>query len=72
MEHKNLDEYLKNTKMTVLELAAACGVKQPTISNLRHGRYHPSPQLAAKIEKITGIPLRTLLGLESSENHKKG
>jgi hypothetical protein len=30
------------------------------------GKRLPSPRLAAKIETITGIPLRTLLGLEAT------
>ena len=63
----SLDEYLIHEKMTAQQLAAAVGVKHPTISNIRRGRYRPSPELAAKIEKITGIPLRRLLLPDEAE-----
>jgi len=67
MNNLNISEYLKRSGMRQKELAAAVGVQQSMISMIRHGKSHPSPRLAARIEAITGIPLRTLLGLDSPE-----
>ena len=49
--------------MNERQLASAVGVRQPTINMIRNGKSRPSPELAARIEKITGIPLRVLLGV---------
>ena len=44
--------------------------QQSMISMIRHGRCRTSPQLAAKLEAITGIPLRVLLGLGEPDVYK--
>ena len=68
MNNVNISEYLKRSGMRQRQLAEAVGVQQSMISMIRHGKCRPSPRLAARIEAITGIPLRTLLGLDSVEN----
>ena len=65
-----IHEMLKG--ITDKELAARTGCCVANINMIRHGKRRPSPELAAKIEAITGIPLRTLLGLDSHEPGKEG
>jgi len=57
-------EYMSNHQVSQRRLAMQVGVSPPHMNALVKGKRRPSPQLAAKIEAITGIPLRTLLGLD--------
>jgi len=68
MKYGNLREYFAATRGNQIALARQLGCGQSTLSLLANGRRRPSPRLAARLEKITGIPLRTLLGLDSVEN----
>ncbi len=58
-----LASYLEQTQLTQSDFAAAVGVKQSTISRLKNGRFAPSLELAAKIEKLTkgAVPAAALL-----------
>ena len=62
MIHETLKEFKDK------ELAAKTGCCVANINMIRHGKRRPSPKLAARLEKITGIPLRTLLGLDNEES----
>ena len=67
MKYKTVGEYLKANKIRQREFGALIGIHQSHISEMVNGKYRPRPELAAKIEEITGIPLRTLLGLDNEE-----
>lgn len=58
---KTISEYLKLTNTTGKQLADRLGISDSYMSMLRLGKRRPSPQLAQKIEAITGIPFKTLL-----------
>ena len=68
MKYKTVGEYLKANKIRQQKFAELIGIHQSHVSEMVHGKYRPRPRLAARIEAITGIPLRTLLGLDSVEN----
>ncbi len=61
MIHKTISEYLNNTKTTGKQLADALGISDSYMSMLRLGQRRPSPELAQKIEAVTGIPFKKLL-----------
>ncbi len=61
MIHKTINEYLMHKHMTPKQLAAKLGISESYMSMLRSGRRRPSPELARKIEALTGIPLKNLL-----------
>ena len=47
--------------MTQKEIAKKLGCSQQFISAVLHGRKRPSPRMAARLERITGVPLRVWL-----------
>ncbi len=61
MIHKTINEYLMHKHMSPKQLAAKLGISESYMSMLRSGRRRPSPELARKIETLTGIPLKNLL-----------
>ena len=67
MRDTSLRKRLKTKRMSAANLAVPCGVSCGHMAAVFNGSRRPSPRLAAKIEAITGIPLRTLLGLDAPE-----
>ena len=67
MRYRTVGEYLKAKKIRQRQFAAQMGMSQSHVSELVRGKHRPSPKLAAKIEKITGIPLRRLLLPDEAE-----
>ncbi len=61
MLHRTIDGYLKHTKTSGKELAEALGISDSYMSMLRLGQRRPSPEVAQKIEAVTGIPFKKLL-----------
>lgn len=62
-----LEIWLRKNNVTQTELARLLGVTKARISNIaRHGS-RPRPELALRIEEITGIDARHLLGIEKPE-----
>jgi HTH-type transcriptional regulator / antitoxin HigA len=61
MKYQSIQEYLEKTGTTEKEFAEKIGVSQPFVSLLKNGTRRPNPELAEKIEAITGIPFRKLL-----------
>lgn len=59
----NLIDYFSAARGNQIVLARKIGCKQSALSAIANGKLRPSPELAAKIEAITGIPLRELLGV---------
>lgn len=54
-----LDEYIRDKGVTEAELAGQVGVTQPYIGRLRKRYRRASPEVAKKLEKVTGIPAET-------------
>jgi len=62
-----LEIWLRNNDVTQSKLARLLGVRACTISRIaRHGD-RPRPELALRIEEITGIDARRLLGIEKPQ-----
>ena len=63
MNHKDktIREYLRRSGRTERQLARLLGVSQPYVNMLKNGRRRPRPELAERIEAVTGIPFRKLL-----------
>ena len=72
MEYTNISEYFGEGRGNQICLARKIGCSQTTLSSIATGRRRPSPKLAAKIEKITGIPLRRLLLPDEEEEGGEG
>jgi transcriptional regulator with XRE-family HTH domain len=61
-KHKHLlQDYLDRTGRSQASLARELHITPSYASMIISGRRRPSPELAAKIESVTGIPLRDLL-----------
>jgi len=58
---KIYSEYLSVNQIRQRSLAKQAGISPAHMNMLIKGKRRPSPLIAAKIEKITGIPLRRLL-----------
>ena len=61
MIYKTINDYLLHKHMSPKQLAARLGISESYMSLLRLGRRRPSPDLAQKIEAVTGIPFKRLL-----------
>ena len=61
MIHTSICEYMIHKHMSPKQLAAKLDISESYMSMLRSGRRRPSPELARKIETLTGIPLKNLL-----------
>lgn len=61
MIHESIEEYLTQNKMSEAELAEKIGVTQAYVNMMKKGERRPSPELAQKIEAVTGIPFKNLL-----------
>ena len=61
MIYKPVNDYLINKHMSPKQLAAKLGISESYMSMLRLGRRRPSPDLAQKIEAVTGVPFERLL-----------
>ena len=70
-DYKNIRDYLEKTGKTESELAQLACISQAHVNMLKNGSRRPTPELAARLEAITGIPLRTLL-LKSGKRSGKG
>jgi transcriptional regulator with XRE-family HTH domain len=61
MRYKSISEYLERTGKKQKDLSAQLGISQAFLNEIKSGKKRPSPELAAKIEVLTGIPFRKLL-----------
>jgi transcriptional regulator with XRE-family HTH domain len=61
MKYGSIREYLKKTGTTEKEFAEKIGVSQPFVNLIKRGERRPTPEIAQKIEEITGIPFKKLL-----------
>lgn len=58
--YKDIADYLEATGQTQVELAERLGISQPFLSQIVNGQRSPSLELAALIEDVTGVPMRSL------------
>lgn len=63
----NLSDYLGRRRGAANALAREAGVSKGTLSMIRSGKGHPSPELAKRIEQATGgeVSAASLLGLDA-------
>jgi transcriptional regulator with XRE-family HTH domain len=61
MNHKTISDYLAENGKTEMEFSKELGISQAYLNEIKNGKKRPSPELAEKIEAITGIPFRVLL-----------
>ena len=61
MRYENIDQYMIYNKLNGKKLAGKLGISESHMSLLRLGKRRPSPDLAQKIESVTGIPFKNLL-----------
>jgi transcriptional regulator with XRE-family HTH domain len=59
--YKTINDYLINKHLSPKQLAAKLDISESYTSMLRLGRRRPSPDLAQKIEAVTGVPFKRLL-----------
>ncbi|MBE2241955.1 MAG: HigA family addiction module antidote protein [Burkholderiaceae bacterium] len=52
--------------LSVTDAAQALGVTRPALSKLLNGRAHLSSEMALRIEKAFGVPMDTLMAMQSS------
>lgn len=52
--------------ISVTDAAHALGVTRPSLSKLLNERAHLSPDMALRIEKAFGVPMDTLMQMQSS------
>jgi len=55
----NLSDRMKDLGLTDDALARAIDVSRPYVTRLRNGTRKPSIEVAAKIERLTGLPARS-------------
>ncbi len=65
--YRSLREYIDGAKTTQTAFAAAVGISGPHLSQILSGTKRPSLDVALRIEDITGIPVRDIVGRESAE-----
>jgi transcriptional regulator with XRE-family HTH domain len=59
---EQLRDYLRRSRRTQRDFARELGLAEPTVSRLLSAATRPSITLAARIETVTGIPIRAWAG----------
>lgn len=57
----SIREYLRRSGLSQTEFARRIGVSKPTANLYVHGKRRPSPEIALRIERLTGIPFKRLV-----------
>jgi transcriptional regulator with XRE-family HTH domain len=70
MNYSTIREYLEKTGKSERQFARMLGISQSHLNMIKNGSRRPSPELARKIEKITGIPFRSLLVAEDDREYR--
>jgi transcriptional regulator with XRE-family HTH domain len=67
-----LNDYLKQSNLTVSKFATESQLNQPTVWRIVNGKFKPSARIAAAIEKATGgdVTLRELLFPDQQNDQK--
>ncbi len=61
IKYRSIREYLNRTGKTEGQLANLVNITQAYVNMLKNRKRRPTPELARKIEAVTGIPLNNLL-----------
>jgi hypothetical protein len=61
MTHKDIDQFMIYNRLNSKQLAHKLGISESYMCMPRSGLRRPSPDLAQKIEAMTGIPFKRLL-----------
>ncbi|HEY9010187.1 MAG TPA: HigA family addiction module antitoxin [Devosia sp.] len=59
-------EIIEPLGLSVTAAAGVLGVTRPTLSTLLNGRSSLSPEMALRVEKAFGVPMDTLLRMQTS------
>lgn len=59
-------EVIEPLGLSVTAAAGVLGVTRPTLSALLNGRSYLSPEMALRVEKAFGVPMDTLLRMQTS------
>ncbi len=59
-------EIVEALGLTVTEAARTLGVTRPALSALLNERVNLSPEMALRIEKVFGVPMDTLMRMQTS------
>jgi transcriptional regulator with XRE-family HTH domain len=62
----NLDQWMADNKWSDAKLAEAVGVSRPFITRIRHGKRQPSLPVAAKLSRVTDLPLEAFIRGEAA------
>lgn len=65
--NERLVQWLGRTKQTQYDLADSLGISQGQVSSIVTGRRKPSLDVAAKIERLAGIPAASWLDVTSTK-----
>lgn len=60
--------YMTENQLTDREMAEKIGISIAMVNMIKNGERNPSSNLAARIEQLTGIDARILLGIPKPEN----
>lgn len=66
---KDLASYLAGERITDAALAARVGCDRSMIAKIRTGRATPSLPLALAINRVTGVPVETLVAERHQQAH---
>lgn len=61
MKYETLSQYMEATGEKQQDFADKIGISQPHLNQIISGNKRPSPEVAARIEKLTGVSFRSLL-----------
>lgn len=61
MISKKLKQWRHDSGKTLLEVADAAGTSDATISRIETGKQRPTPELARRLEAVTGIPAESFV-----------
>jgi len=60
------DNILKPRKLTVTEAAKLIGISRPGVSNFLNAKVSATPDMAARLERVFGVPATDILNLQNS------
>jgi transcriptional regulator with XRE-family HTH domain len=61
MRYANLKDYMRRKRLKQKDLAKKIGISQSFLSLIANGKANPSLVVAARIERISGIPPATFI-----------
>jgi hypothetical protein len=62
----NIRDCLKGSGKTEAELVEPARISQARVNMIKNGSFRPTPEAAARLEVVTGIPLRNQAALADS------